>query len=338
MTMSREDTGRRPPPLPLGRAARVLLLGAQGRLGGALAEALPRAGFDVIAPSRQALALDPLAPFAAVERQLAQARPAFIVNGIAISDVDRCELEPTLAHSINTALPAVLARAADATDARLIHFSSDFVFDGALRRPYREDDAAHPLSVYGRTKLDGEQAIAQIHCRHWIFRVSWLYGAPRRNLAADLLDPANAGRVFRLAADRVGVPNPVQLLAAEVAACLAHEREGASGATAAPSGVYHLSCHGATTWHAFGHAFLRAAIRAGRLRAEQAPRIEAIEETALARPAPRPRWSVLDPARYERCFGRAMPGWEEAIATALPAGDGEHRPRGDAMARRRDER
>ena len=312
--------------------ARVLLLGAHGRLGGALAQALARAGFDVIAPSRQALALDPLAPDAAVERQLAQARPAFVVNGIAISDVDRCEREPTLARSINVALPAALARAAGPAGARLIHFSSDFVFDGALRRPYREDDAAHPLSVYGRTKLDGERAIAQTGCRHWIFRVSWLYGAPHRNLAADLLDPINAGRVFRLASDRVGVPNPVQLLAAEVAACLARERDAARDATAVPSGVYHLSCHGATTWYAFGHAFLRAAIRAGRLRADRAPRIEAIEEATLARPAPRPPWSALDAARYERCFGRAMPGWEEAIATALAAGndDGGRPPGGTA--------
>lgn len=337
MTTNREGAGLRPAPVPPGCAARVLLLGAQGRLGGALAEALSRAGFDVVAPSRQALALDPLAPFAAVERQLALARPAFVVNGIAVSDVDRCELEPALARSINTALPAALARAADAAGARLIHFSSDFVFDGALRRPYREDDTAHPLSVYGHTKLDGERAIAQTGCRHWTFRVSWLYGSAHRNLAADLLDPANAGRVFRLATDRVGVPNPVQLLAAEVAAGLARERDRGRD-TAVPSGLYHLSCHGATTWHAFGHAFLRAAIRAGRLRAEQAPRIEAIEETALARPAPRPRWSVLDPARYERCFGRAMPGWEEAIATTLPAGDGEHRPHGDAAARQGDER
>lgn len=298
-------------------AERVLLLGASGRLGGALAKALTHAGFDVVAPSREALALDPLAPAAAVERQIARARPAFVVNGIAISDVDRCELEPALARSINTALPTALAHAAVDADARLVHFSSDFVFDGTLRRPYREDDAARPLSVYGHTKLDGERAIARAGCRHWIFRVSWLYGSAHRNLAADLLDPANAGRVFRLATDRVGVPNPVQLLAAEVAACLARERDAGRDMPAVRCGVYHLSCHGATTWHAFGHAFLRAATRAGRLHAGQAPRIEAVEESSLARTAPRPLWSALDPARYERCFGRKMPGWEEAIAAVV---------------------
>ncbi len=112
----------------------------------------------------------------------------------------------------------------------MIHFSTDFVFDGALRRPYREDDAPRPLSVYGESKLAGEREIADTACQHWIFRVSWLYGAPARNLAADLLDPSNAGRVIRLATDRFGVPNPVQLLAAEVTA-----HRGDRGSVARPS-------------------------------------------------------------------------------------------------------
>lgn len=304
----------------------MLLLGARGRLGGAIANAIARPSrptsaarrvVTLLAPSRATLALDPASPDSSVGRWFGEWAPDVVVNCIAVSDVDRCEREPALAQRVNAALPAALARAAARAGARLVHFSSDFVFDGALRRPYREDDAARPLSVYGETKLEGERAIADAACRHWTFRVSWLYGAPTRNLAADLLDPANAGRPFRLATDRWGVPNPVQLLADEVAACIVRDRVGASNGDPPPSGLYHLSCHGATTWYAFGLAFVREAVRAGRLAAGRAPRIEEIEEATLARPARRPPWSALDPGRYERCFGRTMPDWEAAIACSL---------------------
>lgn len=308
---------------------RVLLLGGRGRLGGAIAARLapPPAGVQVapqlpagaqvelLAPARHELALEPHAPDDAAARWFAQWRPDVVVNCIALGDVDQCETEPALAMQLNAALPAALARACERKGTRLIHFSTDFVFDGALRRPYREDDAPRPLSAYGESKLAGERAIARTACPHWIFRVSWLYGAPVRNLAADLLDPANAARIFRLATDRFGVPNPVQLLAAEVASCIARGR--ASGDSPPASGTFHLSCHGATTWHAFALAFVREAIGAGRLAGERAPRIEAIEEASLGRPARRPAWSALDPSRYERTFGRTMPGWEEAIQFAL---------------------
>lgn len=299
-------------------AARVLLLGARGRLGAAIASRARPVAAELTTPSREALALDPNDPGSCVDRWFENWRPDTVVNCIALGDVDRCETDPALARQLNASLPAALARACARSGARLIHFSTDFVFDGALRRPYREDDAAHPLSVYGESKLAGERAIAEAACPHWVFRVSWLYGAASRNLAADLLDPANAGRAFRLATDRFGVPNPVQLLAAEVACCIA--RDGAAGDPPPASGIYHLSCHGATTWHAFGLAFVREAIRAGRLAADRAPRIEGIEEASLGRPARRPAWSALDPSCYERSFERSLPTWEAAIALALAPG------------------
>lgn len=294
---------------------RVLVLGASGRLGGAIAASLlRRLRGHVATPSREELALDLAAPSEAAARWIAHWRPDTVVNCIAIGDVDRCESEPALAHQVNAALPASIARACARAGARLIHFSTDFVFDGALRRPYREEDVARPLSEYGRSKLSGERAIADTGCAHWVFRVSWLYGAPGGNLAADLLDPANAGRIFRLAIDRVGVPNPVQLIAAEVAGLVGRDR---TSGESPPSGLYHLSCHGATTWHAFGLAFLREAIRAGCLAADRTPRIEGIVEASLGRPARRPEWSALDPSHYEQRFSRRLPGWEDAIAMAL---------------------
>lgn len=317
------------------RIERVLLLGSSGRLGGAIAAALRAPGMApglvLHAPSRAELALDPTYPGPALAHCLGAFVPTVVVNCIAASDVDACERDPAHAHALNTALPSELARATRAHGARLVHFSTDYVFDGTLRRPCREDDAARPLSAYGASKLAGEQAIAAAGARHWIFRVSWLYGAPRANLAARLLDPDHAGCTLGLDNDRVGVPNPVQLIAHEVAHCIATQAE--DGDTP-EDGLYHLSCRGATTWYAFGRAFLREAVRAGRLAPARLPRLQPLvepitepltgsaagpltEPAADARPARRPAWSPLDPQRYERCFGRSMPRWESAIRWAM---------------------
>jgi dTDP-4-dehydrorhamnose reductase len=318
-------------------ARRVLLLGATGRLGTAIAKAVeprsptrsaerpatreravasaPPFAIELLAPSRDALALDVEKPLDAAERWFDTWNPDVVVNCIATSDVDRCEREPLESMRINAELPGALAKAARRANARLVHFSTDFVFDGELRRPYREEDPAAPLSIYGASKLQGEKAIAAENVSHWIFRISWLYGGSERNLAATLLDPRNAGRTIALAADRVGVPNPVQLLAREVVLAI-----GRMQSPQPASGVYHLSCRGQTTWHEFGGEFVARAIDAGILSAENAPRIEATNERAANRPARRPQWSVLDPSRYESTFERPLPDWRAAIALALQGG------------------
>ncbi len=332
------------------RPRRVLLLGASGRLGAAIAQALPARGpIDLVAPTRGELAFEPAAPGRgstaaldhAVGRWLSRWQPDLMINCIAMSDVDRCEREPEAAGWLNAALPGALGRGAQ-PDIRLIHFSTDFVFGeapdgpfdtpfdaprdasprdsptGAARRPYRESDPARPLSVYGSSKLAGERAVAESGCRHWTFRVSWLYGSPSGNLAARLLDPASAGQTIRLASNRIGVPNPVRLLANEIAAC-ATSRGEQHAASEPPSGVYHLACHGFTSWYEFGVEFVRQAIAAGRIAAERRPRLEAFDEATLRRPAPRPNWSPLDSALYERTFDRTMPHWRDAIAAAQVA-------------------
>lgn len=309
--------------IPDSTGPRVLLLGASGRLGAQIASMLRSGRYRVVlvgVPSRAELALDPGRPHVAARRVLDECSPDVIVNCIAMSDVDRCEREPGNARQLNADWPAALARATRAIGARLVHFSSDFVFDGELRRPYREDDAAEPVSVYGASKLEGERAVAAEIPAHWIFRVSWLYGAASANLASDLLAARNARRTIRLANDRFGVPNPVQLLAAEVVEAIAHACASDAGGLPGkpcPSGTWHLSCHGVTTWYDFGVAFVEDAIRCGLLRAADAPRLEAMAEATLQRPARRPAWSALDPQLYERCFARAMPGWREAIRFAL---------------------
>lgn len=317
-------------------ARRVLLLGATGRLGTAIAKAVePRSptrpaerpatreravasalpfAIELLAPSRNALGLDIEKPLDAAERWFDTWNPDVVVNCMATSDVDRCEREPLEAMRINAELPGALAKAARRANAHLVHFSTDFVFDGELRRPYREEDPAAPLSAYGESKLRGERAIAAENASHWIFRIGWLYGGSERNLAATLLDPRNAGRTIALAADRVGVPNPVQLLAREVVLAIGRRMRSLQQPA---SGVYHLSCRGQTTWHEFGGEFVVQAIDAGILSVENAPRIEATNERAANRPARRPQWSVLDPSRYESAFERLLPDWRAAIAFAL---------------------
>lgn len=300
-------------------APRILLLGSSGRLGTALKEdfarcAVRRSGplrARLFAPARAGLALDPAKPLDAVRRWLDEWKPRIVVNCIAMSDVDRCESETRIARALNADLPGALAREARERNAQLIHFSTDFVFDGTLRRPYREDDPPNPLSAYGSTKLAGETAIESEGGRYWIFRVGWLYGGPHRNLAASLLDASNAGRTFSLADDRVGVPNPVAWIAHEVTEAIR------AADAAAAYGVYHLSCGGATTWYEFGRAFVGQAIAAGRIAAADAPRLEACSERENDRPARRPEWSVLDSTRYQSAFGRTPPAWRDAIAFAL---------------------
>lgn len=282
------------------------------------------------------------------------AGPDVVVNCIAMSDVDRCEREQAAAMRINAGLPAALARAARERRAHLIHFSTDFVFDGTLRRPLLETDPAAPLSVYGKSKLAGERAITAENGSHWIFRISWLYGSRAHNLAATLLDPAQSGQLIRLANNRIGVPNPVQLIARETAYAIrllqasdgcpepSCERSGPPGgdswnapetpakaaaapagrAARPPSGLYHLSSRGQTSWHEFGGEFVARALAAGRLAPGAVPRIIAVDEDAARRPARRPAWSVLDPTHYEQTFGRKLPSWQDAIALALCAGTG----------------
>lgn len=291
---------------------RLLLLGASGRLGQALHETWSRAGagVELIAPSHAGLdVLDP----AALRAAIATARPAAIVNTVAISDVDRCELDPAAATRFNVAYPRELARAATAQGAWVVHFSSDYVFDG--RRdgdgpPYVESDPTGPLSRYGRSKLDGELAIAEACDRHLVFRISWLYGSRQRNLAQHLLEPAHAGTEVRLDGDRFGVPNPVPLLADRIANALAAVLVDGDIRRA---GIHHLSCHGCTTWLAFARRFLDQATALGLLASERLPLLRPTASDAPARPAPRPAYSALDATRFERQFDVSLPAWEDAL-------------------------
>ncbi|MBK7658998.1 MAG: dTDP-4-dehydrorhamnose reductase [Betaproteobacteria bacterium] len=244
-----------------------------------------------------------------------ETKPGLIVNAAAYTAVDKAESEPALALAINGTAPGVLAREARQLGAVLVHYSTDYVFDGSKREPWREDDAPAPLNEYGRTKLEGDLAIARSGCKHLIFRTTWVYGPRGKNFLATMLNLAATRGELRVVADQRGAPTSSLFLAeATVRAIRAIPREGVA------SGIYNLSAGGETTWASFAEAiFARAAGRPG----FRAPRVIRIPSSDYPTPARRPAYSVLDPAKFTAAFGFAPTSWEsqlDAVFAALPAG------------------
>lgn len=285
-------------------AARVLVVGAGGRLGRALARADWPGGLEPLFAARTDL--DPLDP-AVLDAALGDHRPAVILNVGAWTDVDGAERDPEGARRLNAALPAALARAAAATGARLIHISTDYVFDGETDRPYAETDPTNPLGVYGRTKLEGEQAVLASAPDSVLVRTAWLIGPDRPNFLTAILDRADAGEPLSVVDEQFGSPTTTDSLAAAliaVAARLARD-------PAAPGGVYHFAGAGEASWRDLAEAILKAREAVGGPAA--APVAGRPAETGTNR-APRPRRSPLASEALARDYGITAPPWREAVA------------------------
>jgi len=288
---------------------RILLTGANGQVGFELRRTLAPLG-EVHAFDRSSL---DLADTPAVAKAFRRVRPALVVNAAAYTAVDKAESEPELAHAINARAPRVLAEESRRAGAVLVHYSTDYVFDGSKREPWREDDAVAPLNEYGRSKLAGERAIAATGCKHLVFRTSWVYGPRGKNFLATMLNLAATREELRVVADQRGAPTSSLFLAeATVRAIRAIPREGVA------SGLYNLSAAGETTWASFAEAiFARAAGRPG----FRAPRVIRIPTSDYPTPARRPAYSVLDPQKFTAAFGFAPSTWEsqlDAVFAALP--------------------
>jgi dTDP-4-dehydrorhamnose reductase len=288
---------------------RILLTGANGQVGFELRRSLAPLG-EVHAFDRATL---DLADTPAVVKAFRRVRPALVVNAAAYTAVDKAESEPELAHAINARAPQALAEESRRTGAVLVHYSTDYVFDGSKREPWREDDAVAPFNEYGRSKLAGERAIAATGCKHLVFRTSWVYGPRGRNFLATMLNLAAMREELRVVADQRGAPTSSLFLAeATVRAIRAIPREGVA------AGIYTLSAAGETTWASFAEAiFARAAGRPG----FRAPRVIRIPSSDYPMPARRPAYSVLDPAKFTNAFGFAPSTWEsqlDAVFAALP--------------------
>lgn len=272
---------------------RILLTGARGQLGSELARRLPALG-ELIATDQSEL---DLADADAILRAVRATKPGLIVNCAAYTAVDRAESEPALAHAVNGRAPGVLAEEAKRLGALLVHYSTDYVFDGEKRIPYTEDDSPCPLNVYGRTKLAGEEAVRASGCRHLVLRTSWLYAARGRNFVLAIARKAAAGEPLRVVDDQTGVPTSAGFLADSTMRILAR--------TDGPEGLYHVVPCGSTTWYEFARAIVA---RLG-LNVTVTP----IRTADYPSPARRPPYSVLDSGRARAAFGLWMPDWREVF-------------------------
>jgi len=290
---------------------RILLFGSTGQVGWELRRSLSVLG-EVIAPVRMPGAdglcgdLSNLDGLAATIRTVA---PAVIVNAAAYTAVDKAETDVASAHRINAEAPAVMAVEAKALGAWLLHYSTDYVFDGSGSRPWTEEDATGPLSVYGQTKLAGEQALRN-HARHIILRTSWVYAARGGNFANTMLRLAAEGETFNVIADQWGAPTSAELLADVSAHAVAMALR-----TPAVAGLYHCVAGGETTWHGYASYVLEQARALGwELKAQS---VHAIPTSSYPTPAERPLNSRLTTQRLRDTFGLALPPWQHGVLRML---------------------
>lgn len=296
---------------------RILLTGSTGQVGRELARALASLGV-VTAPSRDEL---DLARPETIREVVRRAEPELVVNAAAYTDVEGAETEPDLARAVNARAPGILAEEAARIGAAIVHFSTDYVFDGRKRGPYVEGDAPSPLNVYGQTKLRGEEAVRAAGGPHLVFRLSWVYGLRRRNFLTAMLDAFASREVVRVVADQTGRPTWCRTVAEAVAAVLARSRSAEAGSAGprdtleALSGLYHLAPAGETTWHGFAEAILEFLHAAGVPVATR--RVEPIPSSAYPSPVRRPARSVLSSRAFERAFGRRLPDWKGELRRCL---------------------
>lgn len=289
---------------------RLLLVGANGQVGWELQRALAPLG-QVIALDRAGMDLsDP----DSVRRAIREAGPAIIVNAAAYTAVDKAESETELAMCINGIAPGVMAEEAARTGALLVHYSTDYVFDGTKDAPYLENDATNPLNSYGRSKLAGETAIRASGARHLIFRTSWVYSARGSNFVRTMLRLARERNELRIVSDQVGAPTWARSIADLTGRILKvycgnpDRREGFGG-------VYHLAARGAVSWHGFAEAiFAYAKSLNARFKA---PTLVPIQASEYPLPARRPANSRLNTSKLKAAFGIVPPLWESALQQCL---------------------
>jgi dTDP-4-dehydrorhamnose reductase len=294
----------------------ILLTGATGQVGNELLNTLSPLG-EVIAPPRSTL---DLANIQSIRETIRTLRPRWIVNPAAYTAVDKAESEPDLAYAINRDAIRAIGEEAATIGAGIIHFSTDYVFDGTGTKPYVETDPTNPVSVYGASKLAGEQALAQTGAVHLIFRTSWVYGATGKNFLLTILKLAREREHLRIVGDQHGAPTWSRDLAQMTAHVIGQIEATAAGqnlttALADSSGIYHASDAGETTWHGF-------AAEAIRQQREREPNtrfaeIEAITTAEYPTPAKRPANSRLNCARLEQRFNWRMPDWHHSLREVL---------------------
>lgn len=307
--------------------ARILVIGKNGQVGEELAHLLPSLD-EVIAVDRAQLDLSHPDQ---IRQTIRQIRPAVIVNAAAYTAVDKAESDENAAHAINAAAPAAMAEEAAAICAALVHYSTDYVFDGTKRIPYDEDDATNPLNVYGRSKLAGERAIQKSGALHLIFRTAWVYSSRGHNFLLTMIRLMAQREELRVVSDQIGAPTSARQIALGTLDVL--QKYFCDGSIHLPPhacGTYHITAGGETSWHGFAQAIH------DRLRAMQHPapwlssvlggrslairKITPIRTAEYSTPACRPQYSVLSNARLHRTFGVQLPDWQSQLDEVFTEG------------------
>jgi dTDP-4-dehydrorhamnose reductase len=276
---------------------KILLTGRNGQLGWELARTLAPLG-ELVACDRAMLDLAKPDQIAAAIRSV---KPDIIVNAAAYTAVDRAESEPDIARAINAVASGVLAEEAKKLGALLVHYSTDYVFDGTKHGAYTEDDAPSPLNVYGRTKLEGECAIQAASCRHLILRTSWVYSPRGKNFPLTILRLAKERDELRVVDDQIGAPTSSDMIAGATAQILAKNMT--------PEGLYHLTADGSVSWCGFARAIAR--------RANLAVRVTAVSSSEYPTPAQRPANSRLDCSQLQTAYGLHLERWEAGLGRIL---------------------
>ncbi len=288
---------------------KLLLLGGNGQVGRELRRSLAPLG-ELVVATRDGAGADVTADFdapASLQALVRAMQPDVVVNAAAYTAVDRAESEPDVAFRVNGEAPAAIAHACADAGALLLHYSTDYVFDGRAARPYREDDAISPLGVYGASKLAGEEAIRASGVRHAILRTAWVYAAHSANFLRTMLRLGAERDELRVVAAQVGAPTPAAWIADASAVIL---RQGV-----VESGTWHLTQGGETSWHGFAKAIMHDAHALGLL--ARKPATLAIATADYRTPAQRPGYSVLDTTRLRRDFGITPPDWRDGLRATL---------------------
>ena len=285
----------------------ILLIGKNGQVGWELRRTL--------APLGQVLAVDypeiDLTDAAAARRIVLENKPTVVINAAAYTAVDKAESEPRIAQQINGIAPGVLAEAAKQVDALMVHYSTDYVFDGTKKTPYVETDPPNPVSVYGQTKLEGDQVVRAAGCNHLIFRLCWVYGARGQNFLLTMQRLARERESLRVVADQFGSPTWSRLIAEATTQTLQHVLT--VGDATAFKGTYHLAAGGSASWHEFASRIVELMSEAERRCRE----VTAIATTDYPTPAKRPAYSVLDCGKLKKTYGIQLPDWKECLRLVL---------------------
>ncbi len=305
--------------------AKILLFGKNGQVGHALCQWLPVCG-ELVATDRSHVDLTQPGSIRAAIRE---ARPNWIVNAAAYTAVDRAESEPELAQAINGDALRIMGEEAAKITAAVVHYSTDYVFDGTKKAPYVESDATRPINVYGKTKLAGEQALQASGVPFLIFRTSWVYGTQGKNFLLTVLKLASAKEELRIVNDQVGAPTWSRVIAQATARILRQINASHSAELSAdfPSGIYHLTAAGETTWHGFAQAILAECANSPNLgswyteatqgAALLAKRLVPIASVEFPTPARRPANSLLSNSKVQNSFGIDLPDWRTQLRAAI---------------------